>query len=64
MKGDHMALRDYSDVYVAACYMVLPSYREGIAHEKHCPHCQRIILRESEDVELSDEEYEDDETSI
>lgn len=46
-----MALRDYSDVYVAACGEPFPSRWEGLRHERSCPYCQAALRGELEESE-------------
>lgn len=55
-----MSLRDYSDVYVTRCCRVLPTYREGLEHERYCAACQRLARGLDDDYD----EEDDDETDL
>ncbi|MGH9930998.1 MAG: hypothetical protein ACREA9_17460 [Pyrinomonadaceae bacterium] len=51
---------DYTDTYIASCLRPFSTRAEGVEHERHCEHCQRILRGEPEPEE---EDEDDDETT-
>lgn len=46
---------DYTDVYIAACLRPFNTRREGLAHERNCPDCQRAIRGDEETEDQEDD---------